>query len=491
MREPSFGRRAMGLGRRLLLLGIGLIVVVVAGVIAWAGLKGPAARLQAPVDVIGRATPLSIGLEAGRAGLRSWQVVLRGAKGEHVLADEELPRAGLLGSGVSSRTVDVLIDARAAGLEEGPADLVVSARDYAPLSLFRGPRVVLEQPVTIDLTAPSITVLGGQHYLTRGGSDAVAYTTSADAVRSGVAIGDYFFPGDAGVTADPAARIALYALPHDVDATGRPKVVAEDAAGNRREASFPVTVRDKTFPAEEIVIDDDFLTIKVPEILAQNEIAAAADPVASYLLVNRDLRRKSEERIKELTRTSEPRLLVDGAFRQQPGSQVGSRFAEHRTYRYDGEVIDTQTHLGYDLASVKQAPVNAGNAGKVAFVGNLGIYGTVVMIDHGLGLTSLYAHLSSTSVVEGQEVAKGAEIGRTGETGLAGGDHLHFSILLRGVHVDPVEWWDPKWLQNRVLSQLTTPDPTAGAAAVAPATAPAAAPGSVPPAATAAPATAG
>jgi murein DD-endopeptidase MepM/ murein hydrolase activator NlpD len=487
MREPSFGRRAMGLGRRLLLLGIGTAVVALFALLAWAGFKAPEARLAAPLDVVGRATPVSIVLEAGRAGLRSWQVVLRGAKGEHVLAEEELPRTGLLGSGVSSRTVDVTVDARAAGLEEGPAQLVVRARDHAPLSLLRGPRVVLEQPVTVDLTPPPITVLSGQHYLTRGGSDAVAYTTSEDAARTGVAVGDYFFPGDAGATSDPAAHVALYALPHDVDPTARPKVVAEDAAGNRREAGFPVTVRDKTFPSEEIVIDDDFLTIKVPEILAQNEVAAAADPVASYLLVNRDLRRKSEEQIRSITARSEPRLLVDGAFRQQPGSQVGSRFAERRTYKYNDEVIDTQVHLGYDLASVKQAPVNAGNAGKVSFVGNLGIYGTVVMIDHGLGLSSLYAHLSSTAVTEGQDVTKGQEIGRTGETGLAGGDHLHFSILLRGVHVDPVEWWDPKWLQNRVMSQIAPPA-TPGAAPPAAAAAPAP---PAPPAATAVPARAG
>jgi murein DD-endopeptidase MepM/ murein hydrolase activator NlpD len=249
-------------------------------------------------------------------------------------------------------------------------------------------------------------------------------------------------------------------MPQYLDVTARPKVIAEDAAGNRREVPFPVSVKDKTFPAEEIRIDDQFLTVKVPEILATNGLAPVADPVQSYLLVNRDLRRKSEERIAEITRKSEPRMLIDGAFRQQPGSQVGSRFAERRTYRYNGDVIDTQVHLGYDLASVKQAPVNASNAGKVAFVGNLGIYGTAVVIDHGLGLSSLYAHLSSANVTEGQEVTRGQEIGRTGDTGLAGGDHLHFSILLRGHHVDPVEWWDPKWLQNRIVAQMSGPAPT-------------------------------
>jgi murein DD-endopeptidase MepM/ murein hydrolase activator NlpD len=379
---------------------------------------------------------------------------------------------------VRSHTVDLVIDAHAAGLDEGPATIVVQARDYGPLAALRGASTVLEQPVKVDLTPPSVTVLGAQHYLTRGGSDAVAYTTSDDAVRSGVEIGSYFFPGDAGVMADPAARFALYAMPWDLPATARPKVIAEDKAGNRREVSFPVTVRDKTFPEEEIGISDDFLTVKIPEILAANDLQPAADPVATYLLVNRDLRQKSEQRILEITRTTAPRLLLDGAFRQQPGSKVGSRFAEKRTYRYNGQVIDTEYHLGYDLASLKQTPVHAGNAGKVLYAGNLGIYGNAVIIDHGLGLSSLYAHLSSMEVSEGQDVTKGAEIGRTGETGLAGGDHLHFSIQLRGVHVEPVEWWDPKWLQNRILAQLEQPAPTPapGSPAAAPTPGPATAP---------------
>jgi murein DD-endopeptidase MepM/ murein hydrolase activator NlpD len=470
MREPSFGRRAAGLGRRLLLLAIVAVVAVAGAVTLWAGFTAPTARLAAPIDVVGRATPLSVTVDSGRSGLRTFRVELQGEKGSTVLAEEEFPRDGLLGSGVTSRTIETVLDARTAGLAEGPATLVVRARDWSPLGSLRGESVVLERPVRVDLTPPTIAVLGTQHYLTRGGSDAVAYTVGDDAVRSGVEIGEYFFPGDAGLLAEANGRFAIYAMPQDLEATARPKVMAEDAAGNRREVTFPVTVKDKTFPAEEIRLDDQFLTVKIPDLLAQNELTPAADPVQSYLLVNRDLRKKSEQRIQEITRTSEPRLLIDGAFRQQPGSKVGSRFAERRTYRYNGEVIDTQVHLGYDLASVKLAPVNASNAGKVVFVGNLGIYGNAVLIDHGLGLSSLYAHLSSASVTQGQEVTKGEEIGRTGDTGLAGGDHLHFSILLRGHHIDPVEWWDPKWLQNRILAQMTAAAPSG---ATAPGTPPA------------------
>jgi murein DD-endopeptidase MepM/ murein hydrolase activator NlpD len=77
-----------------------------------------------------------------------------------------------------------------------------------------------------------------------------------------------------------------------------------------------------------------------------------------------------------------------------------------------------------------------------------------VIIDHGLGIFSLYGHLSAITVKTGQEVQRGDVVGRTGETGLAGGDHLHFSIMLYGVHVDPVEWWDGKWIRDHVTAKL-------------------------------------
>ncbi len=134
-----------------------------------------------------------------------------------------------------------------------------------------------------------------------------------------------------------------------------------------------------------------------------------------------------------------------------------SRFGDERTYLYDKQKIDTQTHLGYDLASLRHSPVVAANTGKVVLAENLGIYGNCVIIDHGLGLFSLYGHLSSISAQEGGVVKKGEEIGRTGDTGLAGGDHLHFSMMLYGIHVNPIEWWDGKWLKDHIQAKLLPP----------------------------------
>jgi murein DD-endopeptidase MepM/ murein hydrolase activator NlpD len=90
----------------------------------------------------------------------------------------------------------------------------------------------------------------------------------------------------------------------------------------------------------------------------------------------------------------------------------------------------------------------------VVFAEYLGIYGNMVILDHGQGLFSLYSHLSSISVAVGDEVNMGAVLGRSGVSGMAGGDHLHFSMLVNGVFVDPIAWWDESWLAINIPGSL-------------------------------------
>jgi murein DD-endopeptidase MepM/ murein hydrolase activator NlpD len=131
-----------------------------------------------------------------------------------------------------------------------------------------------------------------------------------------------------------------------------------------------------------------------------------------------------------------------------------SHFADHRTYYFEGREVDQEDHLGFDLASVTHADVPASNSGVVVMAKYFGIYGNAVVIDHGYGLMTLYAHLSQIAVKVGDEVRRAQVIGRSGQTGLAGGDHLHFSFLLQGLPVRPVEWWDAHWIQDRIQRKL-------------------------------------
>ena len=251
--------------------------------------------------------------------------------------------------------------------------------------------------------------------------------------------------------------------------------VAVDAAGNRRTASIDLVVRPRSFADKNLPIDDDFLKRKVPELLRENGMPVPDDLVQGYLMVNRDLRRATEERLRAACRESDRVPHWQGALLRMPNSAPLSGFADRRTYTHNGTVIDHQTHLGFDLASLKLAAVPAAAAGRVAFVGALGIYGTTVVLDHGLGLFTLYGHLSSTAMTNGATVARGDTIGKTGDTGLAGGDHLHFSAMIHGIHVDPVEWWDAHWITDHVDARLAE-FPKAASAGDKPAAPPPAAP---------------
>jgi len=451
-----------------------LVVVVVAlavlaGAVWWTKLEpGPPqidiSQLQEP---IGRTATGEIVVRAtGRPGLRYVQVRLV-ANGQPIaLHDEEIPAD----PPVHERRIALASDLAAAGVSEGPATLEVVAGTYAWHLLGGNRQAAASRPLTIDTTPPRVEVLTTQHNMRLGGVALALFRVSPDASEVGVFVDPYFFPAVRGFFADPEAAMALFAVPQDLSVDAQPMVRAVDGAGNRTEVALAVAIKGRQFPERELGIDDAFLQRKVPEILSKVGKPVPADLVQGYLTVNRDVRRESEEKLDAVTAVSADTPLWTGVFRRQTNAAPMSAFADRRSYVYKGETIDKQTHQGYDLASLKRAPVEATQAGVVKFAGYLGIYGDTVVIDHGLGVASLYGHLSSIGVKEGQSVQAGEVIGQTGETGLAGGDHLHFSIMLRGVHVDPVEWWDPKWMREHLSDRV------ASLPAAQPAAAPAAAP---------------
>jgi len=437
-------------------LALALVIVGALGFLVWA--KGewrrPTAELVDVPEVLGADATIDVRLRDRGTGLHSGRLEIESGGTRIILASAEYPRTTWRGSAAFDATLSAPLTPRERSIGEGPATVRVYADDYSWLRWFRSRGPVLERAVAIDLTPPTLEVLTRQHYVNQGGADLVLYRTGADSARSGVAVGDYLFPGTGGLFADPAIHAAFFAMPHDVDAKAAPKVVAEDAAGNRRSVAFHVAVKRRHFPVKKLEIGDAFLERKVPEILAASGLPDEPDLLKGYLYINRTMRVANEARIREVTRRSAPRPLWAEGFLRQPNSAPSSGFGDRRQYLYEGEEIDAQTHLGFDLASVRQAEVIAVNTATVAFAGPLGIYGEAVILDHGLGIFSLYGHLSSIAVAADQRVERGAVIGRTGETGLAGGDHLHFSMMLYGVHIDPVEWWDDRWIQHHVEERM-------------------------------------
>jgi murein DD-endopeptidase MepM/ murein hydrolase activator NlpD len=340
-------------------------------------------------------------------------------------------------------------------LKEGSATLVVTATNNSWGRFFRGGRSQLIKDLPVRFVPPSAEVLTAQHYINQGGCDMVLFKVSQGTAESGVQVGQYFFPSWPVKDSDPATRMCIFAFPYDVDPRTPARVVARDDAGNQTLVNFNYRLFPKKFKSDTINLTNEFMQRVVPPIMSQTpELADQGSLLKNFLLVNGPLRRMDAQQLLAFSQRTASHLTWTQPFVQLGNSKVEASFADYRTYRYNGQVVDHQTHLGFDLAVVQHTPVLAANDGRVVYVGFLGIYGNAVVIDHGCGLQSLYAHLSSFEVKEGQEVKRGQVIAHSGQTGLAGGDHLHFTMLLDGIPVNPVEWWDPHWIHDRVQAKL-------------------------------------
>jgi len=334
-------------------------------------------------------------------------------------------------------------------LEEGPFRLVVRARDSSWARFFQGRRASVEREYVLDTTAPRVELESFRHNLQRGGSGVVAFRVEENPERVGISVGETFFPA---YKQESGVFLGFFSYPYDLAAgQAQPMVRARDRAGNVREVAVRCNVRDKRLSRNRLRISDRFLQQNMPAF--REAFPGIQDKVDLFVAVNEKMRRDNRELIREIGRDTASRPLWSGRFLRQPGAKKSS-FAVRRDYYYQSEKISQATHLGIDLASVSRAKVQAANSGRVVYAKRLGIYGQAVIIDHGLGLQSLYGHLSQIAVREGQRVAKGDILGRTGVTGLAGGDHLHFEMMISGVSVTPVEWWDQSWIENNVLPKL-------------------------------------
>ena len=98
-------------------------------------------------------------------------------------------------------------------------------------------------------------------------------------------------------------------------------------------------------------------------------------------------------------------------------------------------------HDATDIARRTGAPIVAAAAGRVRLARDQANHGNSVVVHHGQGVVTLYSHLDTMAVAEGQEVAAGQHLGTMGATGRTTGPHLHFGVVVDGVPVDPQPWW--------------------------------------------------
>lgn len=428
--------------RKVIIFLIPVVVVLLAVVVRS---TPPAVDLAPPVTVLGPSTPISVHVR-DRHGVRKVAafVVQNGARYQ---VWEDLQPSALKDS-----TLSFTAGAKTTPqLKDGKAKLIVEA--VSNDSLRRTGRQ--QADLTVVTRPPSVSADSDQHYLYLGMADLATFTVSGTWTQAGVRVGDEEFRAWRMPSGQPG-MFSLYAFAWNMSTGTVPVVFASNGPGS--DVTSPLVVQfpkreQPKYVTHDLQVSDAFLQKVVSEL----DPNGAGDPVERFVRVNSEMRRNNNQTLSDLRLKTADRFLWSRPFIRQAHSQAEASFAEVRNYIYQGKKIDQQVHLGYDLAVTQNVGVEASNDGKVVYAAPLGIYGNCIVLDHGYGLQSIYGHLSRIDVHDGDMVKQGQVMGLSGQTGMAGGDHIHFAMQLDGVQIDPKEWWDPHWIKDHVAKRVQLP----------------------------------
>jgi murein DD-endopeptidase MepM/ murein hydrolase activator NlpD len=424
---------------------VGVLVIATAGWFLFGSyleMGKPIIKFDQDVKAIGRQKNFTVIFSDSQSGLsRITAEIIQDNKG-HSLADQSISPKGTL-----EERLILSVNSGELKLHDGPATLKITAIDY---SLFKN-KMVLVQQIKIDTVPPQINLLKNMSYINQGGTGYVAYQPSKPLASTGVYVNNYLSPAHATLIDNKPSYVTFFALPMDADqATTKIMVFARDEAGNETNVAVPCVVKAKNFRADRMNLSDSFLQNKMPEFQAMVPSLQGKTPLEVFTYINTQMRSENFKTIQTICQKSATKELWEGTFLRMKNAAPKALFGDKRSYIYNGQVVGESIHNGVDLASYARSDIEAANSGIVAFTGALGIYGNTVIIDHGLGLFSLYGHLSSIDTTVGKNVAKGEKIGLSGTSGLAGGDHLHFSMIVGGQCVNPNEWWDAHWIKDNL-----------------------------------------
>ena len=337
---------------------------------------------------------------------------------------------------------------QAPNLKEGKARLVVEAVSND----LRASTTMSAADVDVVLAPPRVSPDGLQHYINQAGMELVTFTAGGSWTEAGVKVGKYTFRSFPLPGRPADQRFAMFAYPWDLDANVTPMVFAANRAGTEAKAQFWFKLFPKQFRVRDFELSQALMEKLVNSCDPTGQLAPGPDLLARFLFINGQMRRKNNQQLYDLRLKTEEKILWEGPFIHWGKEEAN--FADTRDYIYQGKKVDRQTHLGFDLSDVQNGPVMAANTGRVVWASDLGIYGNCVVLDHGYALQSIYGHMRQIDVKVGDLVKKGQKMGIAGETGLAGGVHVHFGMQIDGVQINPREWWDEHWIQDRILSKL-------------------------------------
>jgi len=332
----------------------------------------------------------------------------------------------------------------------------VEAIDNSKWNFLNGNSVNKTFDIKIDKIKPVASVINNSRYIKRGGS-AVAVVKVSDKNLKEAYI---TFNDKVKFKLTPFYKenyfVSLIAWPIDIEDFLIVNLVAIDKAGNKTVSKIPLYLQKANLKTDTIKISEKFINDVSKNVLTKSSHDIPSELENIFVAQNKDIRKENIDLLRKVGLTKMDYSKIDSFkiknFRRLNGSKTVAGFAERRSYIFNGNKIDEEWHLGMDWAKVKHTKIVSSNPGKIIFNSYLGIYGNVVLIDHSLGLASLYAHLNNSNVTLGQDVYNNSKIGNTGTTGAVLGDHLHFGILVQGIEVDPVEWMDKNWIKTRITN---------------------------------------
>jgi murein DD-endopeptidase MepM/ murein hydrolase activator NlpD len=445
----SWGRSRGFFLAGLALGGLALIAWLALGSLDW---SNPWLEVSEQVAVVSPKTAFTLNAGDRESGLKDIEVTISQGGQEKVALSRSFPPGGEAGSKVE---MPVTLDPKALGLKEGKATMTVRARDRSWRNFVLGRGTSLTWDVAVQLVPIQVSFVDASHLLRPGGAGLIVYRVNQTPKESGVRVGERFFPGYPVPKGQKGEYGAFFAVPLDATDSLQAEIIAQAGVGNEAKQSVSLRLTPKHYRHDDMHLSEGFLK----QVAAKFPKAQQGDLLKTFLEVNRNLRQVNHDKVRQACADSQPRPLWSGAFQRFQGKSM-ARYGDRRTYIWQKRAVDEQVHQGEDLASLIQSPVPAANNGVVVLAEPLGIYGNTVILDHGMGVFSLYGHLSKIEVQAGERVEKGKTLGLTGTTGLAGGDHLHFSVLVHGDFVSPVEWWDAHWLRDqieKVWAQRATP----------------------------------
>ena len=336
--------------------------------------------------------------------------------------------------------------------------LKIDVYDTSKWNFFKGNQTISNSKIIIDKKSPVANVITNSYLLRQGGSGVIIVEINDENLK------DYYisFNDKEIFELFPFYKknyfISIITWPIDIKEFKKVNVVAVDLAGNKTEAKVPFYIKEFKEKVDNIKISDDFVNNISKHVLENSDMNVPSSIVDIFIKTNKELREKNLKTIREVVKknlVNDMKTSFDiKPFVRLPNAATFAQFGERRHYFYGEEKIDEAWHLGMDWASVKRAEVQVTNPGKVIFKDYLGIYGDTVIIDHGLGVGTLYAHTSSINVEVNDEVKAGQHIANTGATGAVFGDHLHFGVLVQGIEVNPNEWLDYTWMKTNVTKTI-------------------------------------